>query len=174
MREQAWQLDGWADTVSKVRFGSLFPQSMLALTDARRASCAADGADGEVHGLVRDGPALVQPAQVTRNDVCARGSSTMQCSVARRGRVIKAKSVESLGCSGILYYTSSISFLSSISLFLDIRSVPLDARCCIACSGRTTGAGTPSVRTSSGVNSLGTVDRCRSACMSSARASDHD
>ena len=37
MREQAWQLDGWADTVSKVRFGSLFPQSMLSLTDARRA-----------------------------------------------------------------------------------------------------------------------------------------
>ena len=95
MREQAWQLDGWADTVSKVRFGSLFPQSMLSLTDARRASCAADGADGEVHGLVRDGPALVQPAQVTRDLVCARGSSTMQRELGRGAQSAAGQSYQS-------------------------------------------------------------------------------
>lgn len=57
LREQAWRIDGWAETVSKASLGQ--PQINEILNVLR-----IDGTIGKVHGLLHSETPFIQPSQV--------------------------------------------------------------------------------------------------------------
>jgi len=61
MREKAWQVDGWAETVSKVRATTL-------LCTASVSQPESDGPGCEAHGFVHPTPTLLQPFEM-RGDI---------------------------------------------------------------------------------------------------------